>query len=45
VLALKREIQDLKDSGYKPEAMDEFIRDTIANINGIYYVHSVIVPD
>jgi len=45
VLALKREIQDLKDSGYKPEAMDEFIRDTIANINGIYYVHSVVVPD
>jgi hypothetical protein len=43
VLALKREIQDLKSSDYTPEAMDEFIRDTIANVNGIYYVDSVVV--
>jgi len=45
VLALKREIQDLKKSGYEPKAMTEFIRDTIANINGIYYVYSTIVPE
>jgi len=43
-LALKREIQDLKKSDYAPEAMEEFIRDTIANINGIYHVHSAAAP-
>lgn len=41
ILALKRENQDLKTNGYSVEAMDEFIRDTIANINGIYYVVSI----
>lgn len=40
-LALSREIKDLKDSNYSKEAMREFIRDTIANINGIYYVVSI----
>lgn len=40
-LALSREIQDLKDGNYSKEAMKEFIRDTIANINGIYYVVSI----
>lgn len=44
LLSLKREIQDLNYDNYAPEAMKEFIRDTIANINGIYYVHSSIVP-
>jgi hypothetical protein len=41
ILALKRENMDLKDQNYSPEAMQEFIRDTIANINGIYYVVSI----
>ncbi len=40
-LALKRENADLKESNYSVEAMTEFIRDTIANINGIYYVMSI----
>lgn len=37
-LALKREAKDLREGKYTPEAMTEFIRDTIANLNGIYYV-------
>lgn len=41
ILALKREIMDLKDQNHSPAAMQEFIRDTIANINGIYYVVSI----
>jgi hypothetical protein len=41
ILALKRENMDLKDQNFSPEAMQEFIRDTIANINGIYYVVSI----
>jgi len=41
ILALKREIMDLKSQSYSPSAMQEFIRDTIANINGIYYVVSI----
>lgn len=41
ILALKREIMDLRDQDYSKEAMQEFIRDTIANINGIYYVVSI----
>ena len=41
MLALKREIMDLKSQNYTPNAMREFIRDTIANINGIYYVVSI----
>ncbi len=41
ILALKREIVDLRDQNYSPVAMREFIRDTIANINGIYYVVSI----
>jgi hypothetical protein len=40
-LALKREMQDLRDHGYSPDAMTEFIRDTIANLNGIYHVVSM----
>ncbi|MGD9332170.1 MAG: hypothetical protein PVJ53_12715 [Desulfobacterales bacterium] len=40
-LALKREIMDLREENDSPEAMREFIRDTIANINGIYYVVSI----
>ena len=41
VLALKRENKDLDEDHYSVEAMREFIRDTIANINGIYYVASI----
>lgn len=40
-LALKRESQDLREGKYFVEAMTEFIRDTIANLNGIYYVVSM----
>jgi hypothetical protein len=40
-LALKREMQDLREGHYSPEAMTEFIRDTITNLNGIYYVVSM----
>ncbi len=41
ILALKRENQDLKANGYSAKAMNEFIRDTIANVNGVYYVVSI----
>jgi hypothetical protein len=40
-LALKREMQDLREARYSKECMTEFIRDTIANLNGIYYVVSM----
>ena len=32
---------DLRDQDYAKDAMQEFIRDTIANINGIYSVVSI----
>ena len=41
ILALRREIMDLRNQQYSKEAMREFVRDTIANINGIYYVVSI----
>jgi hypothetical protein len=34
-------MQDLRNANHSPEAMTEFIRDTIANLNGIYYVVSM----
>ncbi len=40
-LALKREMQDLREERFSAAAMTEFIRDTIANLNGIYYVVSM----
>jgi len=40
-LALKRELQDLKDERYSAEAMREFFRDMIANLNGMYHVMAV----
>ncbi|HAR49773.1 MAG TPA: hypothetical protein DCR81_06660 [Smithella sp.] len=40
-IALAREVQDAKLENYSPESMREFIRDSIANINGIYYVVSM----
>ena len=41
MISLQREINDLKDNNYSVDAMDEFIRDLIANVNGIYYVTSI----
>jgi len=32
---------DLKNQNFSPEAIQAFIRDTIANIKGIYYVVSI----
>ena len=40
-LALKREMQDLRDGRYSEEAMREFLRDMIANLNGMYHVMTV----
>ncbi|PKN51745.1 MAG: hypothetical protein CVU55_09865 [Deltaproteobacteria bacterium HGW-Deltaproteobacteria-13] len=40
-IALAREVQDAKLENYSPESMREFVRDSIANINGIYYVVSM----
>lgn len=41
ILSFKREIGDVRDEAYSVDAVREFIRDTIANINGIYYVMSM----
>ncbi len=40
-LALKREIQDLRAEDYSRDAMREFFRDMIANLNGMYHVMTV----
>jgi hypothetical protein len=40
-LALKREMQDLRDENYSQPAMREFFRDMIADLNGMYYVMTV----
>jgi hypothetical protein len=40
-LALKREMQDLRGERYSEEAMREFFRDMIANLNGMYHVMTV----
>jgi len=40
-LGLAREIKDFRDANRTPAAMTEFIRDSIANINGIYYVMTI----
>jgi hypothetical protein len=40
-LALRREMQDLRDGGYSEEAMREFFRDMIANFNGMFHVMTV----
>jgi hypothetical protein len=40
-LALRRELQDLRVDGYSPEGMREFLRDMIANLNGMYHVMTV----
>jgi hypothetical protein len=41
ILALKRENLDLVKYNFTYNAMQEFIRDMIANINGIYWVESI----
>ncbi len=40
-LALKREMTDLREAGYSQKATEEFLRDMIANLNGMYHVLSV----
>lgn len=40
-LALKREMTDLRDANYSEKAMEEFLRDMIANLNGMYHVMTV----
>jgi hypothetical protein len=40
-LALRRELQDLRDGGYSEPKMREFLRDMIANLNGMYHVMTV----
>ena len=40
-LALAREVKDFRDEGRTPAVMTEFIRDTMANLNGIYHVVSI----
>lgn len=40
-LALKREMQDLRDGNYSEEEMREFFRDMIADLNGMYHVMTV----
>lgn len=40
-LAFKREMQDLRNDKYSRDAMREFFRDMIANLNGMYHVMTV----
>ena len=40
-LALAREVDDFRKEGRTTQAMREFIRDTMADVNGIYYVLSM----
>ena len=40
-LALQREASELREDQYSVEGMTEFIRDMIANLNGMYQVMSV----
>jgi hypothetical protein len=40
-LGLRRELQDLRDDDYSAAAMREFLRDMIANLNGMYHVMTV----
>jgi len=40
-LAIKREMQDLRNDNYSEQGMREFFRDMIANLNGMYHVITV----
>lgn len=39
-LAFQREVEDVRNADFAPEAMTEFIRDMIANFYGIYHIVS-----
>lgn len=41
VLSLQREFMDVKEKNYTPESIREFIRDLLANVNGIYHITSM----
>jgi hypothetical protein len=41
ILSFQRELLDVLDDDYSVDAVREFLRDTIANINGIYCVVSM----
>lgn len=43
-LALRRELQDLREANYRSEDMREFLRDMIGNLNGMFHV-MVIEPN
>jgi hypothetical protein len=43
-LALKREMQDLRDGNYSKQELREFFRDLIADVNGMYHVMTVKFP-
>lgn len=40
-LAIRREMQDLRNDNYTEEGMREFLRDMIANLNGMYHVITI----
>jgi len=40
-LALQREMKDLRESGFSADGMTEFVRDMIANLNGMYHVMAI----
>lgn len=40
-LALKREMKDARENDFSTDAMREFLRDMIANLNGMYHVMAV----
>lgn len=40
-LALRRGMQDLRNDGYSADSMRQFLRDMIANLNGMYHVMTV----
>ncbi|OGR46130.1 MAG: hypothetical protein A2X40_07050 [Elusimicrobia bacterium GWC2_65_9] len=40
-LALAREVKDYREEGRNPAVMSEFIRDTMANLNGVYHIMTI----
>jgi hypothetical protein len=40
-LALRREMEDLRAANYQPKSMEEFMRDMIADLNGMYEVMTI----
>ena len=41
LLSIRREVSDVTQPNYSVDAVTEFLRDSIANINGIYYVMTI----